>query len=283
MNESTMTYDDEITEIHNLLLQMLNWYHNFCEKNSLRYYVIGGTMLGAIRHNGFIPWDDDIDVGMPRRDYEKFAKLMSHEQHNRYTFETADMKHHGFLFPYAKIYDTKTTFIENIARTRYQLKRGIYLDVFPIDGIGDSEEESKKNYEKISKMLLLLSIIKSSVTKNREWYKNLAIITIQLLFWGINPRYLINIINKLCKKHDFDSSSIVGNLVGAWGYREIMKKEYFGEPQEYKFETITVYGVERPDNYLSCLYGDYMKLPPEEKRTSHHSYIYRNLHKSYLD
>ena len=126
------------------MLDMMSWYHNLCEKNNLKYYVVGGTALGTIRHKGFIPWDDDIDVGMPREDYEKFKELASNSDLSaRYAIEFPSGKK-DFLYPYGKIYDTTTTLIEH---TRYKTKRGIFIDVFPLDGIGNDKDEATRHFE----------------------------------------------------------------------------------------------------------------------------------------
>ena len=280
MNNSRGNNTDELKEIHTILLQILDWYHNFCVKKQLRYYVLGGTLLGAVRHHGFIPWDDDVDVGMPRRDYERFITLMAGQANGRYIAETAD-KNIPYFYPFAKLYDTHTTLIEQL---RYPIKRGIYIDIFPLDGIGDDMNEAEKNYAQIYKYMNLLLAARCVVDSHRVWYKNAVIPFAHMIFpTQKSVHRLVQSIENICKRHDFDTSAIVGNLVGAWGKREFVKREYFGTPKEYKFESITVYGVEQPDKYLTHVYGDYMQLPPEEKRVSHHSYIYRDLHKSYLD
>ena len=118
------------------LLDMLNWFHNFCIINNLRYYVLGWTILGAARHQGFIPSDDDIDVGMPRNDYELFLKLTKGNQYNDYIVESIDTTILDY-YGYSKINDKSTTLIEN---TWFRIKRGIYIDLFPLDGIKENDD-----------------------------------------------------------------------------------------------------------------------------------------------
>lgn len=140
-----------MNELQKKLVDILSWFHNLCNNNNLNYYAIGGTALGAIRHGGFIPWDDDIDVGMPRTDYEKFIKI-ANKYSKKYAIEYPGINK-DFLYPYAKIYDTQTTLIEN---KRYKIKRGIYIDVFPLDGIGNTKKESLKNFKKIDILINML-------------------------------------------------------------------------------------------------------------------------------
>lgn len=263
-----------------ILLEMLQYLHNICMENNVRYYAIGGTMLGIARHKGFIPWDDDIDVGMPRSDYEKFVRLFDNKKNAHYVVEGSDSKDPAFTYPYAKLYDTSTTLIEN---RRIPLKRGLYIDIFPIDGIGNSEKEARKNYAKIKRKKDLLMIRNLAYTRNRGIHKRAIIRIVQKLPNVIaGEKRLVRIIETQCRKREFDSSEYVGNIVGAWGWREIMPRYIFGTPTKYTFENITVMGIERADEYLTHIYSDWRKEPPAEKRVSHHSY-HLDLSKSYLD
>ena len=263
------------------MLDMMSWYHKLCEENNLRYYVVGGTALGAIRHKGFIPWDDDIDVGMPRADYEKFRELSSKlSAGSRYAIEFPSNKK-DFVYPYGKVYDTATTLIEH---TRYKTKRGIFIDVFPLDGLGDDKEEALRSFEAIDAKYNLLATEVCALRKERGWYKNLAIIIARCIPpFILNSRKLIRQIEELSKKRDFDSCEYVANAVGNWHKKEIMRREWLGTPTLYEFESIKVYGPENYHEYLTQLYGDYMKLPPKEKQVSHHDYLYFNVEKSYLE
>jgi len=268
-----------MNEVQSRLLDMVSWFHNFCEENSLKYYLIGGTMLGAVRHKGFIPWDDDIDIGMPREDYNKLADILSCSKSEKYELETPDTLEKDYYYPFSKIYDTSTTLIEN---TKYKIKRGIYIDLFPIDGIGDSLEEGYRNYKKINRLFNLLLTRVTGIRKGRSFYKNASTYIMQLIpECFINNKKILQKLISASQSRKFEDSPFVGNLCGAWRYKEIMPKEMFGRPTKIVFEGIEVYGVEKPEEYLSHLYGDWRKLPPVEKQVSHHDFVLLDLNKSY--
>ena len=271
----------EMKEMQTMMLDMLKWFHGFCEENDITYYVLGGTMLGAARHNGYIPWDDDIDLGIPREDYNRLlankARFFSEE--DRYVLESCLDGDWRFDYAYAKLYDTATTLIEN-RRTR--LKRGIFLDIFPLDGAGDNEDEIDANYGSIKRSLELLTVRSSAVRKGRNWWKNLIVRIFSILPYRFyNNHKLIHDINNRCGQKRFDECKYVGNLLGIYRNKEIMPRAYFGKPTLYTFEDMKVYGPEKYDEYLSHLYGDWRQLPPKDKRVSHHDFIELDLHKSY--
>lgn len=270
-----------LNELQKSLLEMFTWFHAFCERHGLRYYMIGGTALGAVRHKGFIPWDDDVDVGMPRTDYGKLEQLLREEPDERYILETPRTEAQDYFYPFSKLYDTRTTLIEN---TRLKIKRGIYLDIFPLDGIGNSEEESKRNYKPIHWKFNLLLTRVTGIRQGRSKLKNAAVQIARLVPEAVlNNKRLLLSLERDCGKYDFDKCAWVGNLVGAWRFRELMPGAYFGEPTRYEFEGQMMYGPQMADAYLTRVYGDWRKLPPVEKRVSHHDFIEFDLHKSYLD
>lgn len=268
-----------MNELQEKLTEMLGWYHDVCKKENLRYFVLGGTALGAKRHEGFIPWDDDIDVGMPRNDYEKFIKL-GEKYGNRYIIEYPS-QNKDFVYPYTKIYDSSTTLIEN---TRTKIKRGIYIDVFPLDGCGNSMDESLKRFKKIDKLINLLCTRTCALRSNRSLCKNVAILVSRCIpEFIINTQRLMKKINNLSMCLNYDKSEYIANYAGNWHEREISERCWFGEPKLYKFEHLEVFGADNIDAYLKKMYGDYMKLPPEDKRITHHDYVLMDLNKSYLE
>ena len=263
------------------LLEMFKWYHEFCVDNNLKYYALGGTMLGAIRHKGFIPWDDDIDVGMPRDDYNKFIELTCNKKFGKYIVESIYDNNPDYYYGYSKLYDTSTTLIE---KTRINIKRGIYIDLFPLDGICNDEKAINKTYLPIYNRYQLIVARSCAILARRSKLKNLVIVIARLIpTWIINDKKLIINIDKMCSKHSFDKCNYVGNLLGNWGKKEIMPREVFGNPILYKFENIEIFGVEEPDEYLKLLYNDWKKLPPVEKQVSLHDAIDMDLNKSYLE
>lgn len=270
-----------MTELQSKLVDMMAWYHDFCQKNNLRYYIIAGTMLGAVRHGGFIPWDDDIDVGMPRADYERLRELVSTQEGGKYVFEYPSVSNKKYPFLWAKLFDTTTSVIE---KQRDKIKRGIYIDIFPLDGIGNTREEAVNNFQPIKKKLTLNLMVSCAILKRRKLHKNLAAIVGRVISPVFVNRHKLRLsLDKLCQRYDFDDSALVCNLMGGSNEKGIVSREYFGTPTEVKFENITVYGLEKPDMYLKSLYGNYMQLPPVEKRVSLHDTELFDLSKGYLE
>jgi lipopolysaccharide cholinephosphotransferase len=266
-------------ELKKKLLDMLEWFHGFCVENNLRYYILGGTMLGAVRHQGFIPWDDDIDVGMPRDDYRRLESLLSSSK-GKYILETPKSKNKDFIYPYSKLYDTETTLIENARRP---VVRGVYLDIFPLDGTGNTAEESRDFYKKIKILTIITISLITNYNKERKLYKNIAVAVARVVpFWKTISKELLVLLDDLCSKKSFDDSKYGGNLLGNWLEREVMPRDVMGVPTPYTFESLTVLGPEKYEEYLTSLYGDWRKLPPEDKRKSHHVFLYLNLDESYL-
>ena len=261
------------------LKTMMNWFHNYCERNHLTYYIVGGTMLGAMRHRGFIPWDDDIDVIMPRPDYEKLQALFRGIEDN-YIIETPYGPASDFLYSYTKLYDTTTTMTEDAA---FLVRRGVYIDIFPLDGLGNTYEESLKAFKSIDALNMFIATRTSRVRKGRKLYKNIAIVLSQIVPDSIvHNKSLLQKFDKKCKKISFDSSAFVANCASVYRKREIMSKSIYGKPTLYPFEDIMVYGVEQPDEYLSRIYGNWRELPPLEKRQSHHDLIELDFTKPYI-
>lgn len=270
-----------LSQLQEKLLDMLKWFDRYCRENDLRYYALGGTLLGAVRHGGFIPWDDDIDVGMPRPDYERLSELLGTQVHDHYLLETAYSDDAAYCYPFSKLYDTNTTMIENV---RSKLKRGIYIDIFPLDGAGADREEGIACYHFVARKYNLYLARIAGIRKGRSFYKNAAVRAMGLIpnaLWNKKKQRIA--IDRACRRYDYAKSRCGGNLLGNWGDREIVDMRYFGTPTEQPFEDMRLLCVEDYDSYLTCIYGDWRKLPPKEKQVSHHDYLFCDLNQSYLE
>ena len=269
-----------LTPLQVRLLEIFRWFHDFCVEHNLHYYTLGGTMLGAARHQGFIPWDDDVDVGMPTQDYLRLIQLIQQNTSDYYVIESPINAAEGFWYPFTKLYDTSTTLVENTAE---HIKRGIYIDIFPLEGMGNTAEETQRNYRKLERKLNLLLARTTGIRAGRKWYKNVFVYIARLLpNWLVNNKKLYAQIHQLSTQTDFDSKAYGGNPCGAWRLKEIMARDIYGKPTLYQFENIQVFGVEKPNEYLTHMYGNWRQLPPKEKQKTHHDFISFDLNKSYL-
>lgn len=251
------------------LLGMLKIFHKICIENNLAYYMIGGTFLGAVRHQGFIPWDDDIDVGMPRDSYEKFLELAPSVLPSNLKIFSRGVGKEEYDLYFVKLCDITTTLIEDGLGEKTM---GIYIDLFPLDGFSKSIRFLKIKYfpYKFHKYLLLLNAFK------KEWDNFFLRITNEIIRKFDNKKIYTRG-NNLLRRKSFHTNQYGGNIIGAWEEKEIMNKNYFGTPVLYKFEQYYFLGPQMADEYLKALYGNYMQLPPKENQKSHHIIKYLSL------
>lgn len=259
----------EINEQHVILLEMAKELHGICKRNGIPYYMLGGTMLGAIRHKGFIPWDDDMDFGIPRNFYDKFVECAQKELNHPYKILTVNTSDYAII-GIGKISNSITYVPEDFAVETTE-KLGINIDVFPLDytdsNIGVlSTNRFIRNLFRFQKLLFLDA-------SKRSFGKRILANTCKVLF-NIKKQTIVEYIhNKMLTRH-LNNPTKLANLYGAWGMKEVVDVNVMGQPQLYAFENTELYGVEKPDLYLRQLYGDYMKLPPDENRHVHASNSY---------
>lgn len=268
-----------LSKIQAKLLEMLKWFHDYCIKNGITYYAVGGTMIGAMRHKGFIPWDDDIDIVLPRKDYNKLIRTLTSIK-DGYVLESPYSGNNDYLYSYSKLYDTRTTLME---KTRTLCKRGVYIDVFPLDGVGNSIEEANKTFRKFDKRHKFLLTRNCVLRKDRSWYKNLSIILSKAIpTFLVNDKKLSISVDQCASTMSKEKSKYVANLMGAYGKKEITLYSFFGKPTLYQFENIEIFGPEKYDEYLKSIYGNWRQLPPKEKRYTKHDFVLFDLDHSYL-
>lgn len=253
-----------IDELRKIQLNILTIVDSFCEENNIKYVLAAGTLIGAIRHKGFIPWDDDIDIYMPRPDYERFL-VEFNDYNSRYKAISieSDKK---FLYQYAKISDQKTILIENV-RNSYEL--GINIDVFPIDGIGNDDTKLLKK-QILLRYMYDVKIIKFS--KKRALIKNIILLAGKVILAGVSTQTIVKKMITNSKKYDYNEADKVCVLVEGLDNNKVYDKSVFSETITTQFEGSFFKIPKGYDEYLKGAYGDYMKLPPEKDRVTHHSF-----------
>ncbi len=262
----------ELEELHQIETDILTAIDEICRKENIRYYLAGGTLLGAVRHKGFIPWDDDIDIAMPRDDYERFLKVMRKGAHPYYKILALEYKE-DYPYTFAKVVDTRTRLQEEIGKDLPEM--GVFIDIFPLDGMGDDRDKAMSRMMKIIRFRSRIeeATLKADEIKNKEKnpinkiIKETANALIRLV--GIRRSYAYMI--QYAKKKDFYQSYWIASAVGGAGIeRELVEREHFDDVIEMEFEGRMFYAPKGYDVYLKNLYGDYMQLPPEEQRVASH-------------
>lgn len=263
----------DIKIIQDKILFIVKEFISICEENNLTYYALGGTLLGAVRHKGFIPWDDDIDIGMPREDYEKFKKVAPDLLPSNYKFLNEDTP--GYKKAFSVIRDDSTKIIMNYSKE--ELVESLWIDVFPLDGMSSNKLKKKIHSFRYlyTRMMVQLSQFNSLVNQKKEnrpltekviiGFANAVNIEKIISFSWAQKKYLQTI-----KKYSFNEA-FAGNYTGAYKLREIVPSDYFGQPVLLQFEDLKLSCPNKFREYLTAIYGaDYMQLPPEEKRVLHH-------------
>jgi lipopolysaccharide cholinephosphotransferase len=258
-----------LEKLKKIELEIFKQFIYICEKEKLKYYILAGTLIGAIRHKGFIPWDDDIDVCMPRCDYEIFLNVAQKYLPSNYFLQTFQTEP-NWPANCAKLRDSTTTFIEKCFQ-RFDINHGVFIDIFPLDFYPTNFW--KKLYLNLKNKFLLIRIKKDYF--NGEWtkeytYKNIIRKVIFPLTKMLYPHLKDAVIAREQTIKAVKSSKFYRNWDGGWGKKEIWEENYFQEGVDINFEGITVKAPKQYDKVLRHVYGNYMELPPKEKQILKH-------------
>jgi lipopolysaccharide cholinephosphotransferase len=264
--------NEELRKLQLIQLTILKEVHKICEKNNIKYFLSDGTLIGAVRHKGFIPWDDDIDIGMLRDEYERFCSVCRTDLSDGYFLQTMETDP-DYAWPFAKVMLKNTVWIEENSKNSNKYS-SIYIDIFPYDVI--TKSKIKQFFQKKCYILLRCTFAKRRdyiLTKNR---KNRLIDFLSYFLFFIPDDNLRIMVNNIVRKYNYlskDENCIVTKFVGNY-YKNQNPKASFSKVIVAEFEHFSFYIPEAYDSILKNLYGDYMALPPEEKRKSNHDIYY---------
>lgn len=267
-----------LKDIQAAALKILVEFVHICDENDLTYYISGGTFLGAVRHHGFIPWDDDVDVAMPRRDYNKFLKIASKKLDPQYSLVHYKLKKNVIHYS-AKIEDNSFQLIDSTASI--PRKVNLWIDIFALDGLPDDPLKCKIHKFRVLALrgLFKLSLFDQIVMQSnhdRPWYENAIIAVAKVVNFSkiLDPYKRMAALDKALSKYDFYKSKYIMNFMGSYKFKSIMdRKAIYAEGALYDFEKYKFNAPKNYDRYLKQIYGDYMKLPPEDKRNWHQTTI----------
>lgn len=265
------------------ILDILKAFMKICKDNGLTYYCCAGTAIGAVRHHGIIPWDDDIDVIMPRPDYDRLLEIA----------KTADFGEYEIITPYddetyplyfSKLSNRNTTLIED---RQIPCVIGLYVDIFPLDATDDDVAKAKRLKDRYTKIINRLNAVSThntfgeylSLLKKKEKWGRFAIKTLAFFCRSALRRHLIRQMDRLSHLYDYDKAKNVQVYTGSYGHREVFPKSWLGKGKEFPFEDTTVMLPECYDEYLRHFFNDYMQFPPVEQRIEKHNRAYLNIHK----
>ena len=258
----------EIQELKKLQMDILLYVDSFCRENGLKYSLSGGSLIGAVRHRGYIPWDDDIDILLRREDYDKLITMFSKIKHPYYSVYSSDTTK-LYTLPFAKIVDTRTVLKE----PGLPFEMGVNIDLFPFDFISDDEKECARIVKKAQRVRNWYVLKRLEWDNQRSLIKNIVLTVGKIVLAPVSLKLLSNKINQIARKAGMPNDTKRACLVWGYGQREVMPSAIFDEYVDMPFEEATFMALKDYKTYLTNLFGDYMQLPPIEKRITHHEFV----------
>lgn len=274
MKNKRITYtEDELNKLHQILLKLLGEVNRICEKHNISYFATGGTAIGAVRHKGFIPWDDDMDIGMTRDNYEKFLSVCDDELSDQFFILNYETNKNYYAY-FSKLCIRGTTFVES-ETTHLKYDHCVFLDIFPYDNVPDDLKQRNKFYKKINISYQLYKCrslwkVSNLAGKKQKIIGSIVRPIIHVLLLPIPKKVLYNHLNKLIRSYnnlDCIYLTTLGHNIN------LAEKNTIDDLLKVPFANIYIYILRNYDAWLRQQYGDYMLLPPVDKRYNHHPLI----------
>lgn len=284
-----MVSNAELTQqIQKVELGILGEFQRICKDYNLRYFAIGGSCIGAIRHKGFIPWDDDIDVAMPQEDYYRFIRIAEKKMRHPYKLVTPDSSRY-YNVQYIRVENEETAFIQDYVADLSDRWGGIFMDVMPVTGLPSDKKERSRYLKKLKKYKRLNRYRRMPFSYDPSMKWRVIWVLFSAIKWMFPYNFYSRKMDALRAKYSFDMS---GKVCFSWDRHRVKgldtKKDFFNykdfaETIEVPFEDTTICVPVGYDRYLKTDFGDYMKLPPEGKRVSIHPTVLIDISKSYKE
>lgn len=256
-----------IEELKRIQLDILVSVHEFCKINRIDYLLTGGSGIGAIRHKGYIPWDDDIDIAMTRPNYEKFLKLFNgHFSHLTVFAPELDWNYYA---PYANVCDMRTVVKENkVGHNGQQI--GIKIDIFPIDGVINERDYFKR--KRICDACNRIMGVKRLIIRDYSYLQKIRYLVLKSIFCLIPYSNLQSIIHKQATKYAFDNCVFAAALTYPNKKPMLYKTQWFNNYINICFEGETLRIIKDYDLYLRVIFGDYLQMPPVDQQVASHGF-----------
>lgn len=272
MKETEVISPETLEKLKLTLIEMMRDIDQICKENELEYFLIGGTLLGAVRHKGFIPWDDDLDIAMPRKDYEKLIQIFKKNENNKYFLQSIETDKNYWL-PFAKVRKRNTLF-DDLPTRNVKSHRGIFIDIFPLDDAYD-ENNTKQNLKvKFAKLLKRIADFKTTAKVTKEisgLKKSIIKNVVAIMFKPISTHRLLKLQKYIITNLADEDSLYFINVGSQYSFKkQTMPKSAYYPSTELKFESLTLKAPSEYIYFLERIYGkNYMELPPEDKRKTH--------------